>query len=400
MQSLNCSICYEQRDRFITLHDTCRFCTACLTDWITIEIDEKNLSIQGHMTCPMSTCNQKSAINQVIPDLELDQTKTVYDAFFKKYLLKSSDVIKCPQSNCNYAGFTTEKHFGCKKAFNCEFCQTDWGHPIALGSSDGFFIRMLTELRKEFIAKRCPRCGIFISRTQGCNHMHCTVCNTDFQWNDASYRGWFVVRIILAIVLLTLLVIYRQEIWAFIKDHKESFVTCAEYVGLYFAIPAVFVLECLYHSFISNHTPSFRRCNVYIGELFALTLHLIPLAIWATLFNLYPNFAKMVGIVILVYFGLGFLFTTMLLCFMVGMLAARERRVRRPDEIFNPEEQVLLEDDENAEIIPISPTHEEEKMNSENQSNVGLVENNPATLEVRVEQIDSDDTIIAISEDH
>ncbi|CAG2114548.1 unnamed protein product, partial [Medioppia subpectinata] len=29
-------------------------------------------------------------------------------------------------------------------------------------------------------AQKCPRCGIYIQRTSGCDHMHCTRCKTDF----------------------------------------------------------------------------------------------------------------------------------------------------------------------------------------------------------------------------
>ena len=31
--------------------------------------------------------------------------------------------------------------------------------------------------------KRCPKCKTYMEKDFGCNHMHCTMCNSDFCWN-------------------------------------------------------------------------------------------------------------------------------------------------------------------------------------------------------------------------
>lgn len=33
-------------------------------------------------------------------------------------------------------------------------------------------------------SRPCPNCGVFIHRTQGCNHMHCTHCNVHWDWES------------------------------------------------------------------------------------------------------------------------------------------------------------------------------------------------------------------------
>lgn len=38
----------------------------------------------------------------------------------------------------------------------------------------------------ETISKRCPVCGTFIQKAEGCNHMFCTNCKNGFNWNDLS----------------------------------------------------------------------------------------------------------------------------------------------------------------------------------------------------------------------
>ena len=38
----------------------------------------------------------------------------------------------------------------------------------------------------ESISKKCPVCGAFIQKAEGCNHMFCTNCKNGFNWNDLS----------------------------------------------------------------------------------------------------------------------------------------------------------------------------------------------------------------------
>jgi hypothetical protein len=41
--------------------------------------------------------------------------------------------------------------------------------------------RTLAEIRKH--AKPCPKCGVYISKTEGCNDMFCSLCNTAFRYD-------------------------------------------------------------------------------------------------------------------------------------------------------------------------------------------------------------------------
>lgn len=35
-------------------------------------------------------------------------------------------------------------------------------------------------------SRSCPQCSVSIFRTEGCNHMHCTYCGTDFNWDTCK----------------------------------------------------------------------------------------------------------------------------------------------------------------------------------------------------------------------
>ncbi|KAG7351828.1 IBR/half ring-finger domain containing protein [Nitzschia inconspicua] len=45
------------------------------------------------------------------------------------------------------------------------------------------FREMLDKELKEGTTMPCPNCNIPITKIGGCQHMHCTACKTDFNWN-------------------------------------------------------------------------------------------------------------------------------------------------------------------------------------------------------------------------
>ena len=68
----------------------------------------------------------------------------------------------------------------CKSHF-CMACHESYleGHQC-----DPDTIKSLTELAQN--SKPCPRCYVAIIKSEGCDHMHCTSCNTHFDWNTGQ----------------------------------------------------------------------------------------------------------------------------------------------------------------------------------------------------------------------
>jgi hypothetical protein len=93
-------------------------------------------------------------------------------------LQESTDVfLACPRESCR--GFIAEHSDTCETCSQkvCKMC-----HEI---NSDGHVckaevLQTIALLKRD--SKSCPKCAATIFRTQGCDHMHCTWCNTHFNW--------------------------------------------------------------------------------------------------------------------------------------------------------------------------------------------------------------------------
>lgn len=48
----------------------------------------------------------------------------------------------------------------------------------------------IQKLLREKKVMRCPKCGILVEKTKGCNHLKCTKCKHDFQWIGSSGFEW------------------------------------------------------------------------------------------------------------------------------------------------------------------------------------------------------------------
>lgn len=40
-------------------------------------------------------------------------------------------------------------------------------------------IKKLVDRREAML---CPKCGVVVVKISGCDHLHCLLCKTDFQW--------------------------------------------------------------------------------------------------------------------------------------------------------------------------------------------------------------------------
>lgn len=93
--------------------------------------------------------------------------------------LSNLRTLRCPAQDCRGYIDTASWTCGlCKRAI-CRYCHTivvsDGGHTC--NTDDVTSIELM---QKD--SRSCPQCGVSIFRTEGCNHMHCTYCGTNFNW--------------------------------------------------------------------------------------------------------------------------------------------------------------------------------------------------------------------------
>ncbi len=97
-------------------------------------------------------------------------------------LLDSTDVfLACPRESCR--GFIAEQSDTCETCGQkvCKMC-----HEI---KSDAHVckaevLQTIALLKRD--SKNCPKCAATIFRIAGCSHMHCTWCNTHFDWGTGE----------------------------------------------------------------------------------------------------------------------------------------------------------------------------------------------------------------------
>lgn len=90
-------------------------------------------------------------------------------------------VIPCPVDACR--GFLDHGRCGVCLTPTCLKClRPQLGGPAAGHTCDPDDVASVAMLARD--SRPCPNCGVFIHRTHGCNHMHCTHCNVHWDWES------------------------------------------------------------------------------------------------------------------------------------------------------------------------------------------------------------------------
>jgi hypothetical protein len=87
----------------------------------------------------------------------------------------------CPVSDCR--GTVVNGTCGICRAEVCLQCSCKI-NPAAAHNCDPDILETMKELRET--TKPCPKCSSRIHKTEGCDHMHCTNCDTHFSWKHLT----------------------------------------------------------------------------------------------------------------------------------------------------------------------------------------------------------------------
>jgi len=88
----------------------------------------------------------------------------------------------CPINDCR--GHVTEGACTICKVAVCGECLCVIRIEDSHHTCDPSVIETLKEIREN--SKPCPKCSVYIHKTEGCDHMHCTHCNTHFSYNSLT----------------------------------------------------------------------------------------------------------------------------------------------------------------------------------------------------------------------
>lgn len=177
----SCNICFEcfSKDSFLSLSCECSFCTSCLYEWILTSLKKYSVDIVNPLIkCPNEKCPQIFPLNQLKDLLIKEQNTTIDEILLYKYLQTTEDILSCPSADCRFYGFLATDAT-CSSSYECAKCSNVW-QPV---QQKGFFSKdVFSMIYEEFFTKACPKCGIFIYRAGGCQHMTCKKCGYEFCW--------------------------------------------------------------------------------------------------------------------------------------------------------------------------------------------------------------------------
>ena len=186
-----CEICLEEFNEYDSLNYElkcgCILHDKCFDDYIKNSVENNNIPI----LCP--NCKTEIHPNLIYDSLINSDNKGLVQKYEKfsmdNYLLNHKDSYSCcPTPGCEYMFFFEqgENHFTCPLCHKdyCLFCKNEWHKGMSCQEyMDSKDVNKLDEKFNKFVRgqnyKICPKCGIWVEKTEGCNHMRCR-CGADF----------------------------------------------------------------------------------------------------------------------------------------------------------------------------------------------------------------------------
>ncbi|XP_004083900.1 probable E3 ubiquitin-protein ligase RNF217 [Oryzias latipes] len=183
----NCRVCLEEKS--IASLPCCgkAVCDACLKLYVSSQV-----RLGKHLiSCPIPECSGTLEEKLVLSHLTTEDVAK-YQYFLELSQLDSS-TKPCPQCS-KFTSLKTHNPNRSESKFKiqCSNCQFVWCFKCHAPWHDGIKCRDYRKGDKllrswasviehgQRNAQKCPRCKIHIQRTEGCDHMTCAQCNTNF----------------------------------------------------------------------------------------------------------------------------------------------------------------------------------------------------------------------------
>jgi len=186
--SANCAICLD--DLYSTTFKPLEGCShvfheECMREYLKSKIDEKGFPI----LCPELECKSEIRLGDVADFMDETYREKFESFSFKSYLEKNANEVSCcPTADCPFAFIKEDDQSQlqcpvCKKHY-CLNCRVEWHKGMTCKEFEISNKKDENDVKFEkFIKgqkfKQCPKCGFWVSRTEGCNAMTCR-CGTPF----------------------------------------------------------------------------------------------------------------------------------------------------------------------------------------------------------------------------
>jgi len=161
-----------------------KFCKDCWLNYL-----EEKIKSNEEILCMEKTCLIKikeERIRYFLKDNNI-LLKKYENNLLKREVYNNPNKKFCPYPNCDGIGKIinlknpNNKFIKCSKGHEfCFVCLKKWHK--GKKCKEEIIDNNLKKWKKEQNSKRCPNCGIFLIKYEGCNHITCTNCKYEFCW--------------------------------------------------------------------------------------------------------------------------------------------------------------------------------------------------------------------------
>ncbi len=182
-----CPICFRtlgENKKIILYRCDHYFCKTCLYNYLKTKILENKLTF---IKCLDYECNEKLS-NELIINI-ISKNKKLLEKYkllsLKLEIINDPNKKFCPYPNCN--SFLTRNKDRNIKISKCEneheycFICLNKPHPNKT-CEEKLDDNNIKEYAKNKFIKKCPNCGTYTEKNEGCNHMTCAECNYQWCW--------------------------------------------------------------------------------------------------------------------------------------------------------------------------------------------------------------------------
>ncbi|XP_074115161.1 ranBP-type and C3HC4-type zinc finger-containing protein 1-like [Cotesia typhae] len=204
LNAFECPICFDFYEPFqgVVLRDCLHsFCRECI---------ESNVKLNDDFEVKCPYADNRYACQSILQEREIKALlgKDLYDKHLEKSLkyaaLTSPESFNCRAADCDYWFLRDNdlNHFLCPKCekTNCLTCEVihegrtcfEYQDDLVIANNPDEAKRRTTEQLENMIktkkAMPCPKCGIILTKVDGCDGMKCTVCKTAICWATRGPR--------------------------------------------------------------------------------------------------------------------------------------------------------------------------------------------------------------------
>lgn len=188
VETFLCAICGENEsiaNSFVT--KTCphehRYCLNCMKHWINTLIEDGTTILH----CPDASC-VKSLHNSILDSDEVQQLTTaeVFSKYTRYKNVQNNDRYReCPSCSTSVVHEAVNPEIICAKC-NTKYCFMHGNaHPTM--TCDKYAVKINNELKSSAalinrITKKCPQCKAPTEKNNGCNHITCKICQSNWCW--------------------------------------------------------------------------------------------------------------------------------------------------------------------------------------------------------------------------